>query len=245
MKKQMTDQVPLAASRCNARIPAIRGKLSRGPNEHHPIGSLPLRARTAYTFPVSTRCLKSRRFLSPLLASQLFPCLGTRHDMHQQPPQAPFRPKSSSMTLQSRVVMGRMVQFPGGAASLALPRDPAIVVLRATPSALNRCSSEAPAACSLTAIEPIIAAPLSVNTTMNEADFRVEPGRTLATIASVRNMRARRLGHFTGPDCRRRDGRSPMSSAPRLRRSSLRVFHSQIENPAAPTGMSQPRGGAP
>ena len=95
-------------SRASARERISRGKLSRGPKEHHATGPPSTNASTACASPFLTSLHSARRLGSPLAASHSLPWLGTRHDMHQQPPQAPFSPKSFTIAGQSADAIGRI-----------------------------------------------------------------------------------------------------------------------------------------
>jgi len=67
-----------------------------------------MKASTPEACPDSTSALNARRLGSPLAASQVLPPIGTRHHMHQQPPQAPFAPNNVSISGQSWAVNERV-----------------------------------------------------------------------------------------------------------------------------------------
>ena len=116
------DQVVSDQARAKALLRSRRGKSPRGPTAHQPTGRSPSNASTPDARPDWTSERKASRLGDPLAASHALPPIGTRHHMHQHPPQAPLTPNSASITGQSSRVSGRVVRgSPGIAKAYARP----------------------------------------------------------------------------------------------------------------------------
>src|SRR6266705_4415005 len=97
MNKQTIDHTGLSSIRFNTRERSRAGYVPRGASAHHPIGLPFAYARIPGASPESTTALNAALFLSPFCFSnsERF----KRHNIHQQPPQAPGGPKSCSRSL--------------------------------------------------------------------------------------------------------------------------------------------------